>query len=236
MRVAVVGADGFVGTALCAELERRADVQLVRVRRADYDAVRTSHTFDIVVNAAMPSRRFAARKNPAHDFEQTVATTSRILYDFSSAKIVQISSVSARSQLDTVYGRHKRAAEVLADNGRNLVVRLGPLYDPALSKGVIIDLLRGQPVYCSAQSRYAFTPLGWAARRIADSFDKLRILEIGARSSVRLGDLAAHLNSLSTFSGAVDDQIFADAPNDAPAAEAVKGFIAKWRETVESTA
>jgi hypothetical protein len=144
--------------------------------------------------------------------------------------------VSARSQLDTVYGRHKRAAEVLVDNGRNLIVRLGPLYDPALSKGVIIDLLSGQPVYYCADSRYAFTPLAWAAERVVDSFDALGILEIGARGSVPLGELATHLKSFSTFSGPMDNQVFADAPDDAPDAEAVKGFISRWRETVESTA
>ena len=61
----------------------------------------------------MPSKRFWAQQNPKKDFRETVEKTFNIVNDWKSSKIIQISSISARSQLDTVYGRHKAASEKL---------------------------------------------------------------------------------------------------------------------------
>ena len=63
----------------------------------------------------MPSKRFWAKNNPYKDFIVTVEKTFKIANDWKSSKIIQISSISARSQLNTPYGRHKAAAEKLVD-------------------------------------------------------------------------------------------------------------------------
>src|SRR3954466_12427227 len=156
MKLAVIGACGFVGSVIADAVEATGRVDLRRVTRANYMEAKSEGDYDVIVNAAMPSGRFWADNNPDADFRETVEKTYQIRRDFAPAKLIQISSVSARCQLDRTYGRHKRAAEAIADDGRNLVVRLGPLYHETLSKGAIIDILLNRPVYVAGESRYAF--------------------------------------------------------------------------------
>lgn len=232
MRIAVIGASGFFGSVMADVAASTEGVELRRVTRATYDEARSDGRFDIVVNAAMPSARFWAENNPDGDFRETVEKTHRIARDFASAKIVQISSVSARLQCDRVYGRHKRAAEALVDDGRNLIVRLGPLYDQTLTKGVIIDMLLDRTVFVAGESRYAFTPIRWAAAEILRRSETSGIVEIGARGFMRLSDLASALGSVSTFQGSIDDQVFEGATADAPAADDVVAAAVALRQRI----
>ena len=145
MEIVVIGADGYVGSALCGALHRVPQHSVTVVTRENY-AEMMGGTFDIVVNCAMPSGRFWAKNNPEKDFVETVTKTSNLLYGWQYEKFVQISTVSARCQLDTVYGRHKAAAEALCNYGDNLIVRLGALYGGDMKKGVLVEMLVGQKV------------------------------------------------------------------------------------------
>ncbi|WP_157982331.1 NAD(P)-dependent oxidoreductase [Oceanicella sp. SM1341] len=224
----MTGASGFFG-AVMAQVATEAGHDVTPVTRAGYAAASAAGGYDLVVNAAMPSGRFRAECNPEEDFRETVEKTFRIRRDFAPARLLQVSSVSARCQRDRVYGRHKRAAEALVDDGRNLVVRLGPLYHETLSKGVILDILRGDTVHAAAGSRYAFTPAAWAAAEMLRRCGESGVIEIGARGALRLDELAAALGSASGFRGAEDHQEFPDAPARAPAADEVIGFAEALR-------
>ncbi|MFA7309531.1 MAG: NAD(P)-dependent oxidoreductase, partial [Candidatus Paceibacterota bacterium] len=155
-RIAIVGAKGYVGGALSAALARDASYTAVRVTRDNYTEMQKGE-YDILVNCAMPSGRFFAKNNPEQDFIETVKKTGDLLYEWKFKKFVQISTVSARCQLDTVYGRHKAAAEKLCDFGDNLIVRLGAMYSPDLAKGVLVDMMQGKKVFVDGESRYCFT-------------------------------------------------------------------------------
>jgi len=133
VRVAVVGASGFFGTALTqALIQQQHDV--TPVTRATYADARRG-TYDVVINTAMPSKRFWARQHPDLDFVETVGRTADLLYGWTFGRFVQISSVSARCERDTVYGRHKATAEVLCERPDALVVRLTARYGAAMTKG-----------------------------------------------------------------------------------------------------
>ncbi len=203
--VGVVGANGFVGNALCGALARVESVQLKTVTRETY-ADAKSRTYDILINAAMPAARFWAKNNPTADFVETVQKTSSLVQEWRYTKFVQISSVSARCQLDTVYGRHKAAAEKLCGFGRNLVVRLGPMYGPTLTKGVLIDMLEGKKVFVDGASRYCFAPLDFCANWVAANLDRSGLAEVGARNAISLREVAAHLGKPIEFQGAQDHQ------------------------------
>ncbi len=203
--VALIGARGFVGSALAEALERGGRVRLVRVTREEYGAARAA-AYDVVINAAMPSGRFRARQDPQRDFDETVSRTAGLLYEWRFAKLIQVSSISARAQRDTVYGRHKAAAEALCDPARDLVVRLLPMYDATLRKGVLIDILHGRTVYADGESRYAFAPLVFVADWIASHLDRTGLVEVGARNAVALRDVADHLRASVKFEGPIDHQ------------------------------
>lgn len=226
--IAVVGANGYVGSALCAALRNVPDYEVHAVTRENYDEMRTGR-YDILINAAMPAARFAAKNDPQKDIVETVEKTARLLYDWQHAKFVQISTVSARCQLDTIYGRHKAAAEQLCDFGGNLIVRLGAMYSPEIQKGVLVDIAKGQKVYVDGDSRYCFAPRDFVALWIAGHLEREGIVEVGARNAIALREIAKHLKKDIVFEGAIDHQEIVAPERDFPDARDVLSFMDSWR-------
>lgn len=219
-KVAVVGASGYVGRALTQSLERDPRTAVTAVTRANV-AEMQGRAFDVLINAAMPSKRFLAKTDPNQDFVETVQKTADLFYRWRYEKFVQISTVSARCQLDTVYGRHKAAAEKLCGFGNHLIVRLGPMVSPDLDKGVLIDILQGRKVYCAAESRYCFAPLDFVSSWISAHLDRTGTVEVGARNAVELREVADHLGCRVQFEGAVDHQEIQNPEPDFPDAREV---------------
>jgi nucleoside-diphosphate-sugar epimerase len=217
-RVALIGSGGFVGTSIGKALKSRPGIDLAQVTRANHDAARDDGPYDVLINTAMPSKRFWARQNPALDFVETVEKTSKLVNDWHAAKIIHISSISARSQLDTVYGRHKAAAEKLVEHGDNLILRLGPMYGEGLDKGVLIDILNGDPVFVARNSHYCFAPIDWIGNWIAGNLNRSGVMDLGGNDAITVGDIADGVQSDSEFQGETDDQILTKPLKGAPAA------------------
>lgn len=226
--IGIIGANGFVGKKFCSIFEKNK-INFKSINRDNYSHYKEDNDFNIVINCAMPSARFWSKNNPHLDFQETVMKTYHIKNDFKQSKVIQISSISARVQLDTVYGRHKRAAELILEPENDLIIRLGPIYDYSMSKGALIDIIKGDKVFISSETKYAFTPLDWACSMIFKMKDKNGIHELGAKNYIKLCDLKNVLNSNSLFEGFTDDQVFPDASDDCPDAsdviEFAKNFI-----------
>ncbi len=228
LRIAVVGAAGFFGTALVAALTR-AGHDVAGVTRAGYGSAKHD-TWDVVVNSAMPSRRFWARTHPADDFTETVGKTADLVYGWRYGAFVQISSLSARTERDTVYGRHKAAAEVLCERPDALVVRLTALYGETMGKGAIIDIVNDAPVYVDGASRYAFTPVEFAAQWVAAHLDARGLVEVGARDTISLADVACALGRQTMFDGPVENQTVVTPDPSWPSAADVIPFAQRLME------
>ena len=157
----------------------------------------------------MPSKRFWAKQNPELDYEETVTKTQNILLDFKFNKIIHISSVSARCQLDTVYGRNKKISEELIHKTKDyLIVRFSAMYGKSLTKGVLVDIINNSKVYINGKSKYAFTDVSWNAKWIIDNLNsEEKLVEIGATDYIELNQLAKLINSTSEFDGEIDNQI-----------------------------
>ncbi len=222
--IAVVGANGYVGGAVSAALASSSSIAVIPVTRANYAEMR-ERSYDVLINAAMPSRRFWAKNNPDKDFVETVQKTADLVYGWRFGKFVQISSVSARCQLDTVYGRHKAAAEKICGFGDNLIVRLGSVYSRDLSKGVLVDMLQGSKVFVGAESRYCFAPLEFVASWIAGNLGRLGTVEVGARNAIRLQEVADYLGAGVEFEGPVDHQEIEHPEPGFPDVREVLGFL-----------
>lgn len=223
MRIAVIGAQGFVGSVLLAALEDGSR-DVVGVTRETHEAARGNGTYDVLINAAMPSKRFWAKMNPQADFVESVEKTAQLLYDWKWNKFVLISSISARTQRDSIYGRHKHAAEDLCLYAENLVVRLGPMYADTLTTGVLIDMVHDRTVFVSGDSQYCFAPLEWVASSIIDNLHRSGVFETGACNGISLRDVALAIGSKSQFQGPIDHQIVIDPPPSAPLASNVIAF------------
>ncbi len=227
--VALIGAKGFVGQSICKNLFNNKNISLTLVTRANYETARTKQKYDIVINSAMPSKRFWAKQNPQHDFRETVEKTFNIVNFWKSTKIIQISSISARSQLDTIYGRHKSAAERLVNHEKNLIIRLGPMYGEQLDKGVIIDMTNNLPVYVSKESAYCFAPVNWVGEWISENMHLSGIIDLGGNNAIKLDEVARKIGSKSIFTGPIDNQIVSKTIKNAPEAKNVVDFILKYR-------
>ena len=119
-------------------------------------------------------------------------------------------------QLNTPYGRNRRSCELMTDEKKDLVVRLGPMYGKNNYKGALFDILQDKKVYVSESTKYAYTPVEYNVRKIIDIMDKTGVVEIGAQNAIELGYLKKELGSSSTFHGADDTQILLTEEKDAP--------------------
>jgi len=193
MTVAVYGARGFVGSAIVAALERRG-IDHIPVTRGQmvYEPVA------VAINAACPSQRLRAEREPMWDFYECVGKTADLYYNTTWDRFVQVSSLSARYPQNSVYGRHRLAAEQMV---RGLVVRLGPMYGDGLVKGVLTDMLADRTVYADPDTRYSFAPVDWIGEQIVDLAlgPRTGVVEVGGSGSLTLRSVAEQIDSLSDF-------------------------------------
>tara|TARA_B100000700_G_C15021643_1_gene846025 strand:+ start:566 stop:1261 length:696 start_codon:yes stop_codon:yes gene_type:complete len=223
--IGLIGSNGFVGQSIKKFLLKNEKLSTTCITRENYEAKKEEKEYDIIINAAMPSKRYWASQNPHLDFHETVKKTFDIVNDWKFSKIIQISSISARSQLNTIYGRHKAAAEKIVSDGNNLIIRLGPMYGERLNKGVIIDLINNKPVYIAKQSLYCFAPVDWIGEWIASNMNLAGVLDLGANNAISVGKVAERINSKSKFEGPIDNQIISHKIKFAPEAYNVIDYI-----------
>jgi len=230
--VCVVGGNGFVGSSICSELKKKK-TNFVKITRDNYSHYKNKE-FRIIINAAMPSKRFWAKQNPELDHEETVTKTKNILLDFKFKKIIHISSVSARCQLNTIYGKNKKISEELIQKTKDyLIVRLAAMYGKGLIKGVLIDMLNNSKVYVNGQSKYSFTDVAWNAKWIVDNLNsKEKLVEIGTTDYIELDQLARLINSTSKFDGEMDDQIILNKSYKFDSSKQVLNFLKQKKNEI----
>lgn len=221
--VAVAGAAGFVGSQIASAVAADPRYRVLPVKRGD-SAEELFAQADIIVHSANPARRAVAEQDPQRDFMETVEKTAAMISAAKGKRFILISSLSCRTQLSWSYGRNRRACELIALAVGALVVRLGPMFGGNRTRDSLHDMLLGKPVYVSAETRYAYVDVAWVGRHITSWLDgPSGLREIGARSGIRLRDIAQHFNSPSTFAETDDTQIPENFP-EGPAPEEVIAY------------
>lgn len=230
VKIGLVGAGGYVGSALLKSLSKKTQYAVTPIYRSNYNYWKKKE-FDIVINSAMPAARFWAKQHPQKDFIETVKKTSDIVNDFKYKKLIQISSLSARTELHNAYGRHKAAAEKIAYFDNNLIFRLTATFDDTLSKGVLVDILHNNKVFVDEKSRYSFSKLEITTDWIANNLDASGIIEVGARNSISLEEIVKKLGIQVEFEGEIDIQEVQNPSPDFPEAKDVIHFLKKRMAT-----
>lgn len=194
MKIVLVGANGFVGSAFHRLLLAKGH-KVIPVTRSTYaDAVGTSS--DIVIEAACNSKKFFAEEEPFREFDASVGHRHRTLHDFPAPVHLHISSVDVyadltspaatteetiiRPESTSYYGLHKRMSEELVQKYAKdwLIIRLAGMVGPGLRKNPVHDIVNGQPLRIHPESRYQFLHTDEAARVSWD------LLENGIRSQI----------------------------------------------------
>ena len=234
-RVAVVGALGYVGSQIANTISQDKRYLLISVVRSD--SIEILSDAEIIIYAANPARRFSAEKDPAYDFDETVEKLVKYIAAAKNKRFILVSSLSCRTQLNTSYGRNRRACELITLAIKNsLVVRLGPMYGGNRTKDTLPDIIAGNNVFVSEETRYAYVDVCWAAQTIVDMIEMhCGTYEIGAKNAVRLGDLRDYFSTSCKFKGYDDTQIpensqatDTDANNVFVFAEKEKKRILEW--------
>ena len=204
--IAVIGANGFVGSEICKVVDASKN-HLVKISRNSPHKCFIECS-DIVIHSANPAGRFMAENCPTKDFEETVEKTIKFLEMGKSKRFVLISSLSCRTQLDTNYGRNRRACELMVLQQGGLVIRLGPMFGGKRKKDMLHDILSDRDVYIGENSRYAYVDVAWNAKQVVElvEYSKIPLVELGARDSVVLGDIADYFGSKSKFLGEDEHQ------------------------------
>jgi len=233
INVAVIGAQGFVGSEICKVLEKDAKYKLISIVRGDNIEVLIDEA-DMVIHAANPAGRFSAELNPQKDYMETVDKTYKILRSIKRIPLVLLSTLSCKTQMDLNYGRNRRSCELLVLALEGKIIRLGPMYGGNRKKDTLHDLLVGRNVYVAPETRYAYVDVSWAASKIVDLLSSPSgLYEIGANNAVSLAELSQNFNSKSIFSGVDDTQIPENFDNG-PDARLVFEYAKKELKEIES--
>ena len=67
MKIGVIGANGFIGSRLVKELIEISSYNIVSITRDNFLLERENY-FDILINCAMPSKKYWANLKPLEDF------------------------------------------------------------------------------------------------------------------------------------------------------------------------
>lgn len=173
MKVTVIGANGFVGSAFVRLFKSLPDVRVVAVTRETFDSSAGQHS-DVVINASCNPRKYVADEQPLYDIDATVKQTLKAVLGYPANVYIQISTVDVYGHIssphttredctaDTTsscrYGFHKLMAEQLVRYyaPRWLILRSAGMVGAGLKKGPVFDILNGEPLRIHPQSEYQF--------------------------------------------------------------------------------
>ena len=215
----ILGGNGYVGQAY-ARLCAARGLPFTIVTRDNYASL-VGASCDVLINANGNSKKFLANREPVAEFDASVTSVVRSLADFDAARYVLLSSgdvypvqdrpedTREEATLDTRamsrYGLHKYLAETIVRSVHPapLVMRMGGFVGPGMRKNAIFDMLNDQPIWLDRESRLQFIGTDTAAALVWSLIDRGisgETVNLGARGTVRIGDLYDRIAPNSTFS------------------------------------
>jgi nucleoside-diphosphate-sugar epimerase len=197
----VIGAKGFIGSAVTAEAAARG----YTVSAVDIDNYKDfqGSEADLLINAAGNSRKFIDDQDPVKGYKLSVASVMQILHDFRFKSYIHLSSGAVypdeghpqkngeetplQPSKMTRYGFHKWLAEQLVQHyaPKHLIVRMGGFVGPGLKKNALFDLLTGDPLFVHPDSEFQYMDTRDLAKAVFTLYE-------GAAGNETLFNLSAH--------------------------------------------
>ena len=166
MKIAILGANGFVGSNVALYLQQYYP-NINTITRENYTSYKGNH-YDYFINCNGNSKKYWANENPIEDFEASVTSVYKTFFDFSIYHYIYMSSLDIYYSFP--YGFHKRIAEDIIQNRTldRLFLRCGSIIGPHMKKGVLYDILHDKPLYVTEDSKFQFISVFDIARCIYD--------------------------------------------------------------------
>ena len=221
MKIGIVGAKGFVGSALCRNIHQNDEI--IKISKNNYNDEKLK-TYDVLINSAMPSAKYWANTNPYEDFEKTVGLTADLAYNWKYEKFIQISTISVEN-LDTPYAINKKAAETIMNFKNSLIIRLGTLYGNGLKKGPLFDLLNKNKIHTDKKSQFDFIDVDYCAKWIIENMNKNGLVTLAAKDTTSLEEIMKRFNIKGEFEGSINNIFSKNIKNDMPSSKDVFSLI-----------
>ena len=156
MKIAVLGL-GFIGSKLAKRLSE--DHEVTGITRENYAAASLlGAEYDVFINCAGNSKKYMAARDPKWDFQENCISTFNTLYDFKFKRYIFLSTLDVYKE--SIYARSKTVAEsILVNYQRELKFELTILRSSFITgkdkdKGIVYDILHGQPLGISKESKF----------------------------------------------------------------------------------
>jgi len=177
MTIGIIGANGFIGSTLVKTMKLQHSV--TSIIRENYKSHKNDE-FDIIINANGNSHKYWGNLNHLEDFDKSVMSVYKTLYDFKYKKYVYISSIDAE-EIKTPYGLHKYLAEQLIQFHCKdySIIRIPGIIGKDASKGVIYDILNGNNIFLTSDSTMMLMDVNTVAKNLERLIEtnKLKKLE-----------------------------------------------------------
>lgn len=181
-KVALIGYEGFVGSAIFKIFSSDKNVEITGINRKNFESY-FGKKFDLLIESGCNSKKYLADDDPVNELEQSVVHRLITLTKFNADFHIHISSVDvyedlSRKELTTEdsiiitsssnYGSHKLLAESLvqhyADNW--LIFRLSGMIGSGLRKNPVFDILNNSELYINQHSQYQYISTSFVANTI----------------------------------------------------------------------
>lgn len=195
----ILGANGFIGSALSAEASRR-DYKVIPLSSAtDYDEFVGDSDLskaNLAIFAAGNSKKFLSARDPQKDFRRSVCDLHDFVFDVAmrSNRAVLISTGDIYADHEnpenntedapidvtklSPYGIRKRVAEELFlgfMKEKGTIFRMGGFVGPNLRKNAVYDLLKGNEIRVNPASQYQYIDTRDSARTVFELAERAQI-------------------------------------------------------------
>jgi dTDP-4-dehydrorhamnose reductase len=198
MRIAVIGANGFVGKNLVKILKTKHKIIKIS-RKTKFTSF--NKDFDLSIHSANSSKKYEASSFPLRDFKNSVKLTKKIINHFGNKKIILISTISASNEKN-IYSKNRKLCEnlILKKNKNNIIFRLSVLLNFNSKRGILYDLIKGKKIYLDKNVLINPLTIEEVAKYILMNIkSKQRVHEIGSVDKFKLSYIKNIIGSKSKF-------------------------------------
>ena len=195
--VGIIGADGFIGKAITTYLNSLNNYFIVPITRDTYYSA-TQYEYDVLINANGNSKKFWANNRPLEDFDASVGSVYRTLFDFCFKKYIYISSIDVYK--NNVYGFHKHLSELIINKYLSdyVVLRCPLVIGKNMKKGILNDILKEKSLFVTRDSNYQFITNVEVAKIVYKIINRTTIprsvINIGSTDSLTVSDIIEFLD------------------------------------------
>lgn len=194
------------------------DHDVMAINRNNYGSLsnnsysRTTAEFDVFINANGNSKKYWANENPLEDFEKSVTSVYKTLYDFNFKRYIYISSIDIYK--DNIYGFHKRLAEqiIFQHCPHHIILRCSSVIGKNMKKGVLKDILDGRPLFVTGDSTLQFITNTGIAKVIDSVIDTKGTMSIGSTNFISINDIGLLLGKKIEFDATANKQEYFVSP------------------------